>query len=241
MIKARPAKDRGQANFGWLNSQHSFSFGEYYDPEHMGFGVLRVINEDRIKGGTGFGTHPHQNMEIISYVISGALKHQDSMGNKTIITPGEIQRMSAGTGVIHSEYNNLTHDETHFLQIWIIPDRHDYKPSYGQMNFESKITDNQLNLLVSRDGRNGSISINQDAFIYLGRSAKKDSPLNVQTYNHQTDLQRLVWVQVIRGELTVLNHNLKSGDGLGLSNCNNVLIEAAPDTEFLLFDMVKMH
>src|SRR5689334_5810088 len=171
MIQIRKSDERGKADHGWLHSRHTFSFAEYHDPDFMGFGVLRVINEDQIEPGTGFGTHGHQDMEIVSYVIEGALEHQDSMGNKTIIKPGEIQRMSAGTGVRHSEYNHSQEMQTHFLQIWIFPDKRGYAPSYGQMNFESKLATANFALLVSQQGRDGSITINQDADIYLGRTS----------------------------------------------------------------------
>jgi len=231
MIQIRKSSERGDANHGWLHSRHTFSFAEYHDPDFMGFGVLRVINEDQIEPGTGFGTHGHQDMEIVSYVIEGALEHQDSMGNKTIIKPGEIQRMSAGTGVRHSEYNQSKELKTHFLQIWIFPDKRGYEPSYGQMNFESKFTHSSFALLASKQGRDDSININQDADIYLGRT-KSDT-----TIEHHTRGARNVWIQIIKGSLTVLGETLSAGDGAAISNEQHLVIHAQQGTDFLLFDM----
>ena len=231
MIQIRKSDERGKADHGWLHSRHTFSFAEYHDPDFMGFGVLRVINEDQIEPGTGFGTHGHQDMEIVSYVIEGALEHQDSMGNKTIIKPGEIQRMSAGTGVRHSEYNQSKELKTHFLQIWIFPDKRGYEPSYGQMNFESKFTNNAFALLASKQGRDDSISINQDADIYLGRA---QSAVDIE---HRTQGPRNIWIQVIKGSVTVLGETLSAGDGAAISNEQHLAMHAQQGTDFLLFDM----
>lgn len=231
MIHIRKSGDRGKAEHGWLHSQHTFSFADYHDPEHMGFAVLRVINEDQIEPGAGFGTHGHQDMEIVSYVIAGALEHQDSMGNKTIIQPGEIQRMSAGTGVRHSEYNHARDMKTHFLQIWIFPDKRGYAPSYGQMNFESRMANRHFALLVSRDGREGSITINQDADIYLGRTPAAGE------ITHHTRTHRALWIQMIKGQLDVLDHSLDAGDGAAVSDVQALTMHTQAGTEFLLFDM----
>lgn len=232
MIQVRKSNDRGLAEHGWLHSRHTFSFAEYQDPDHMGFGVLRVINEDQIEPGTGFGTHGHQDMEIISYVIEGALEHQDSMGNKTVIKPGEIQRMSAGTGVRHSEYNQSKELKTHFLQIWIFPDKRGYPPSYGQINFESKLTSSNFALLVSRDGRNDSVTINQDADIYLGVTKGQAEIV------HKTSADRYVWIQMIKGSLKVLGRSLDAGDGAAIVSEASITINAEAGAQFLLFDMV---
>lgn len=232
MIQVRKSNERGNAEHGWLHSRHTFSFAEYQDPEHMGFAVLRVINEDQIEPGTGFGTHGHQDMEIISYVIEGALEHQDSMGNKTIIKPGEIQRMSAGTGVRHSEYNHSKELKTHFLQIWVFPDKRDYPPSYGQMNFESKLVGKSLALLVSNHGRDGSITINQDADIYLG-VAKSATEIV-----HKTQVARHIWIQMIKGSINVLGKTIEAGDGAAIVGEQEIAMSAQAGAEFLLFDMV---
>jgi redox-sensitive bicupin YhaK (pirin superfamily) len=231
MIQIRKSNERGNANHGWLHSRHTFSFADYNDPDHMGFSVLRVINEDQIEPGTGFGTHGHQDMEIVSYVIDGALEHQDSMGNKTIIKPGEIQRMSAGTGVRHSEHNHSNEMKTHFLQIWIFPDKRGYAPSYGQMDFESKLLNSNFALLVSNRGRDESITINQDADIYLGRAT------STSKITHTVQTGRSIWIQLIKGTLQVLGHMLNTGDGAAITDEQVISMDVEPGTEFLLFDM----
>jgi redox-sensitive bicupin YhaK (pirin superfamily) len=231
MITVRRSGDRGLSDGGWLHSQHTFSFSEYYDPKHMGFGVLRVINEDQIEGGTGFPTHPHRDMEIISYVIEGALEHQDTMGNKTIIKPGEIQRMSAGTGIQHSEQNHLKDKKTHFLQIWIMPDKKDYKPSYGQMEISSRLACTDFAMIASHLGKENTITLNQDVDIYLGRTKPGSTAV------HKTFPQRKTWIQVIKGRVKVEGETLEKGDGAGLEGLKTVELEMGPDTDLLLFDL----
>ncbi|MBX9769174.1 MAG: pirin family protein, partial [Bdellovibrionales bacterium] len=206
---------------------------DYYDPKNMGFSVLRVINEDRIGGGTGFGTHGHRDMEIISYVIEGALEHQDSMGNKTVIKPGEIQRMSAGTGVRHSEQNHFKDKLTHFLQIWILPDKEGYPPSYEQIDFESKFACSDFALIASPKGRDGSISLHQDVDIYLGKSKSAAEVI------HKSFPHRSIWIQVIKGEIEFSGESLSSGDGAAVSDVNALDIKLLNGAEFLLFDMPK--
>lgn len=232
MLQLRKSNERGHAEHGWLDSKHSFSFADYYDRKHMGFSVLRVINEDWIAGGTGFPTHPHQNMEIISFVVEGQLEHKDSMGNKTAIRPGEIQRMSAGTGVRHSEYNPLAEQATHLLQIWIIPDKNGHQPSYGQMNYESKLASSALPLLASQSGRENSITLNQDVDIYLGKSDKSVE------LTHKTSPERSLWIQMVRGSAEIEGQTVETGDGLALRDYSEIKISAQAGAEYLLFDMV---
>ncbi len=231
MIVIRRSQERGDANHGWLKSRHTFSFADYYDERHMGFGPLRVVNEDRIQGGTGFGTHGHRDMEIISYVIKGALQHKDSMGNTTVIRPGEVQRMSAGTGVRHSEYNDLADQETHFLQIWILPERQGIEPSYGQQSFEDAFGCSDLILVASKSGRNGSITLNQDVDMYVAK-AQETGEKHLKTYAH-----RHLWLQVIAGEVRVEGETLRSGDGAGIQGVELLPIHWSKDAEFILFDM----
>lgn len=231
MKHLRPSSERAAANHGWLQSRHTFSFADFYDPEQMGFSVLRVINEDRIKPSTGFGLHGHQDMEILSYVIDGALEHRDSMGNSAVIRPGEIQRMSAGTGVRHSEKNHSSERSTHFLQIWIVPDKKGYEPSYGQISFEPLLASADFALIASKDGRDGAIRINQRADVYVGRS--KDG----SSIEQKVAPGRCIWTQVIRGSLRVNGTPLREGDGLGLTDLNCLKLEMGAGTEFLLFDL----
>lgn len=231
MMVLRKSLDRGAADHGWLKSRHTFSFASYYDPKHMGFGSLRVINEDRIAGGTGFSEHPHRDMEIISYVVSGALEHKDSAGNKTVIRPGEVQRMSAGQGVTHSEYNFYKDQETHFFQIWILPDRPGTKFSYGQKSFEKDLNEKNLVLVISNDGRDGSIPINQNADMYISRLNSGDS---IRFESNQT---RNVWLQVVKGQLTVNGEKVAAGDGLAASGENTLEISAGVDSEVIIFDL----
>jgi redox-sensitive bicupin YhaK (pirin superfamily) len=230
MIRVRKSSDRGFADHGWLKSHHTFSFADYYDPNFIGYSVLRVINEDRIAGGTGFATHGHRDMEIISYVIDGALEHKDSIGTETIILPGEIQRMSAGSGVRHSEYNKLKDRTTHFLQIWIEPDQLGLKPGYEQKSFSNQFGISDLILVCSKSGRNGSVSISQDIDLYACKSIERGE-------NHfKTDAHRHLWIQVINGELDVEGHKLVAGDGAAIEGIEVLRLTWSQGTEFLLFD-----
>ena len=231
MIKIRYSADRGLANHGWLNSHHTFSFAEYYDPSYMGLSVLRVINEDQIQGGTGFNTHSHKDMEIISYVIEGALEHKDSMGNATLIQPGEVQRMSAGTGVQHSEFNHLKQEKTHFLQIWIMPEKMGVPPSYDQKSFEEELNSNDLILVVSKTGKNHSVSINQDVNIYACKSTKAGHK------QLETSIDRHAWIQVIKGQVQIDYEVLKAGDGAAIEKVTSLDIKWVENSEFLLLDL----
>lgn len=231
MITVRRAEERGHADHGWLNTYHTFSFANYYDPGYMGFRSLRVINEDRVTKGEGFGTHGHRDMEIITYVLDGALEHSDSMGTSSVIRPGEVQRMSAGRGVTHSEFNHSDSDRVHFLQIWIRPDRIGADPGYDQKLFPVEERAGRLRLIVSNDGRNGSISINQDADIYT-------TTLEVgQTVTHEPAPGRYAWVQVARGTITLNGIELSAGDGASISEESSIEIGATEDAEVLLFDL----
>lgn len=231
IIEVRPSLERGHADHGWLKSAHTFSFANYYDPQWMGWGNLRVINEDRIAPGTGFGTHPHRDMEIVSYVISGALAHRDNMNNGASIVPGEVQRMSAGTGVTHSEFNHAEDETTHFLQIWIEPDEMGIQPSYEQKFFDNTNKQGQLSLLVSKDGAQGSVKINADAKIYGSLLSDGDEvrlPFNPN---------RLAWVQVIKGTLRVNRQSVQAGDGVKLAQVSEVHLHDAKEAEILVFDL----
>lgn len=240
MLLIRKADERGSSEHGWLKSAFTFSFADYYDPKFMNFRTLRVINEDIIKGGKGFDSHPHDNMEIITYVMSGALQHKDSMGNTSIIRPGEVQRMSAGTGIVHSEYNYEKDKETHLYQIWIVPSKKGIKPSYAQKSFEDKLKTNQLVLVVSQNAREGSIGIEQDADLYLAK-LEKDGSLNFAVRPN-----RHIWVQMIKGTMTVNGQEISAGDGLNTGSDNrNPAAEnptvlsflAKENAEFMLFDL----
>ena len=233
MITIRPASERGTANFGWLDSKHSFSFGGYYDPNHMGFGSLRVINEDKVAPGKGFGTHPHRDMEIISYVLEGGLEHKDSIGNGSIIRPGDVQRMSAGTGILHSEFNASKIDPVHFLQIWILPDRQRLQPSYEQKNFSTAEKQGKLRLVASREGRNNSVTIHQNVDLYL--TSLQDG----EKVSHTIDNNHLVWVQVAKGAVLLNGQNLYAGDGAAISQEPDITLTSTTDNaEVLVFDMV---
>lgn len=232
MLHVRKSKERGAADHGWLKSQHTFSFASYYDPAHMGFKSLRVINEDRIAGGTGFGAHPHRDMEIISYVVKGALEHQDSMGTKAIIRPGEVQRMSAGRGITHSEQNHETGSETHFFQIWILPNVQGTAPGYGQKSFEAELNSQKLVLVASQDSRNGSIGIQQDADLYISRLSAGD------VIDFDIRSGRGVWIQVVKGKLSVGPTELSGGDAAAITDESKVSIKSSASSEFLLFDLV---
>ncbi|WP_088241752.1 pirin family protein [Calothrix rhizosoleniae] len=232
MINIRLAHERGNADFGWLDSKHTFSFGNYYDPNHMGFGSLRVINEDKVQPSKGFGTHSHQNMEIISYVLEGELEHKDSIGNGSVIRPGDVQRMSAGTGIAHSEFNGSNSNGVHFLQIWILPEKKGIKPSYEQKHFPLAENLGQLTLVGSQDGRDNSVTIHQDVNLYVAALNKDDK------VEHLINYHRSVWLQVARGAVDINSHTLFAGDGAAISQEEKIAIAATMDnTEVLLFDM----
>jgi redox-sensitive bicupin YhaK (pirin superfamily) len=232
MISIRPAQARGTANLGWLDSRHSFSFGHYYDPKHMGFGPLRVINEDRVQPGGGFGTHGHSDMEIISYVLDGALEHKDSIGTGSVIRPGDVQRMSAGSGIRHSEFNHSKREPVHFLQIWLLPERQGLAPSYEQKTFADGEKRGRLRLLASRGGRDGSLVIHQDADIYASLLDEGDQ------VQHALRAGRKGWLQVARGAADVNGQTLRAGDGAAVEGEPELTITAtANGTEILLFDL----
>ena len=234
MITVRPKDERGVANFGWLDSRHTFSFGHYYDPQHMGFASLRVINEDKVIPAKGFGTHGHQDMEIISYVLSGELAHRDSIGNGSVIRPGDVQRMSAGTGVRHSEYNASDLNPVHFLQIWIMPDQRGLQPSYEEKHFDRNSRQGKLKLIGSQDGRDNSVTIHQDVNLYLASLAKSDR------LTYQIDANRAVWLQVTKGEVKLNQKLLQAGDGAAIIDEAELAIAGNnADSEILLFDMAK--
>jgi quercetin 2,3-dioxygenase len=231
MIEIRRSKERGHAEHGWLDSFHSFSFADYYDPAHMGFGPLRVINEDRVQPGQGFGTHSHRDMEIISYVLEGGLAHKDSMGNGSVIRPGDVQRMSAGTGVAHSEFNASKSDPVHFLQIWIEPSVRGIKPSYEEKRFDESSKRGQLRLIASPDGRDGSVTIHQDANLY---AALVNGP---EALEFVSKPGRKTYVHVIKGAVEVNGQPLGAGDAIKIAGENRVRIEKGRDAEILLFDL----
>lgn len=234
MITIRPQDQRGVANFGWLDSKHSFSFGQYYDPNQMGFASLRVINEDKVIPGKGFGTHGHQDMEIISYVLSGELEHKDSIGNGSVIRPGDVQRMSAGTGVRHSEFNASDTNPVHFLQIWIVPETTNLEPSYEEKNFSSEIQQGALTLIGSRDGRDNSVTIHQDVNLYLGSLGESDR-LTYKIKEH-----RGVWLQVVKGKVQLNHQVLEPGDGAAIQDETEIeIVGSTPNSEILLFDMAS--
>jgi quercetin 2,3-dioxygenase len=231
MLQIRKSNERGVADHGWLNSHHTFSFGHYYDPEHVGFGPLLVINEDRVQPAMGFGTHGHSDMEIISYVLDGALEHKDSMGTGSVLHYGDVQRMSAGSGVRHSEFNHSPTVPVHFLQIWIQPNVKGIAPSYEEKNFTPEQKQGQLRLIASPDGRDDSLLIHQDASIYasiLNGTDKLEHPLGAK---------RLGYVHLIRGHLTVNGKALAGGDALKISGEQLITLEQAEAAEFLLFDL----
>ena len=231
MMTLRRSADRGHADHGWLKSFHSFSFADYYDPRHMGFGALRVINEDRVAPGMGFGTHGHRDMEIISYVLDGELAHKDSMGTGSVIRPGDVQRMSAGTGVRHSEYNHAADRTTHFLQIWIEPASTGIAPSYEEKRFEAADKRGRLRLIGSPDGALGSVLIHQDARLYAGLFDGAESA------RLELDPRRRVYVHVARGEVTVNGQKLAAGDALALQEVAELSIDQGREAEVLVFDL----
>jgi redox-sensitive bicupin YhaK (pirin superfamily) len=231
MIELRRAAERGHADHGWLKSAHSFSFADYHDPRHTGFGPLRVINEDRILPGTGFGTHGHRDMEIISYVLEGALAHKDSMGNGSTIVPGDVQRMSAGRGVLHSEYNHYRNGVTHFLQIWIEPNVRGIAPSYEQKRFDEAAKRGRLCLVASPDGAEGSLRIHQDARVY---AALLDG---AERLVHRLAPGRRAYVHVARGSLAACGEALAPGDALKALGVEEIALERGEGAEVLLFDL----
>jgi quercetin 2,3-dioxygenase len=231
MLTIRPAEHRGHAAHGWLDSHHTFSFADYHDPAHMGFRSLRVINEDRVQPARGFGTHPHRDMEIISYVLEGGLEHRDSMGTGSVIRPGDVQRMSAGTGVTHSEFNASKSDLVHFLQIWLIPSERGIAPSYEQKAFSREEKQGRLRVVASPDGRDGSVSIHTDAVVHAGLLDKGEAAeLALGPGRH-------AWVHVARGKVRVNGRDLKAGDGAALSEEAAVRVEGVDAGEVLLFDL----
>jgi quercetin 2,3-dioxygenase len=232
MIAVRHAAERGTANFGWLDSRHTFSFGHYYDPGQMGFGALRVINEDRVDPGAGFDTHGHQDMEIISYVLEGALEHRDSIGTGSVIRPGDVQVMSAGTGIRHSEFNHSKTEPVHFLQIWVLPDRKGLTPRYDQKSFPASEKRDRLRLVASSDSRDGSLLIHQDADIYDALLSRGNA------VTHPLKAGRKSWVQVVGGAVEVNGKPAVAGDGLAVDDEAVVSIVAgADDSEVLVFDL----
>ena len=231
MMDIRRAQDRGHADHGWLDSFHSFSFADYHDPAHMGFGSLRVINEDRVGPGKGFGTHSHRDMEIISYVLEGGLSHKDSIGNGSVIRPGDVQRMSAGTGVAHSEFNASNSDPVHFLQIWIEPSARGVKPSYEEKRFDEASKRGQLRLIASSDGRDGSVTVHQDASLYAALVDGFEAVEFAQVPGRKT------YVHVVRGEVQVNGQPLAAGDALKSAGETRMRIDNGHDSEVLLFDL----
>jgi redox-sensitive bicupin YhaK (pirin superfamily) len=228
----RPAAERGLTEIDWLSSRHSFSFGGYYDPHHMGFRSLRVINDDRVQPGQGFGSHPHRDMEIVSVVVAGALEHRDSLGTGSVIRPGEVQRMSAGTGIMHSELNPSPEQEVRFLQIWIEPEQKDLEPSYEQRSFPTSEDPDAWHLVASRDGRKGSLTIHKDVALYR-------ATLNAgASLEHRIEPGRHVWIQVISGAIEVAGHRLLEGDGAAVTDPGLLTFTGTTDaTDLLLFDL----
>ena len=232
MLNHLKAEERGRADLGWLDSRHSFSFGHYYNPQRMGFGPLRVINDDRVAPGGGFPTHPHSDMEIISYVLEGGLAHRDSLGTGSVIRPGDVQRMSAGTGIRHSEYNASQTEPVHFLQIWIIPERDGLKPGYEQKHFGPESKHGQLRLIGSPDGRDGSVTIHRDVDLYATLLDEGG------TVTHRVAPGRVAWVQVADGQVSLNGTDLAAGDGVALDGTDPISLRGGKDgAEVLLFDM----
>jgi len=231
MLHVRKASERGHADHGWLNTYHTFSFAGYYDQKHMGFRELRVINEDRVQPNEGFPTHPHRDMEIITYVLEGALEHKDSMGNGSVIRPGEVQRMSAGTGITHSEFNHSSSELVHFLQIWILPEKNGITPSYEQTFFPDEEKLNNLQLIASQDGRKGSVTIHQDVNLYASIIEQ-----NREVVYH-VPAGRHAWLQVARGSVELNGNSLDSGDGVAVSNEDYLTIIGKVKADVLIFDL----
>ncbi len=233
MITLRKSEERGTTKLDWLDSKHSFSFGNYFDPEHMGFGTLRVINEDKVNPAAGFDTHPHSDMEILTYVLEGELEHKDTLGTSSIILPGDVQRMSAGTGIMHSESNPQSDRQAHLLQIWIIPEKEGLPPSYEQKNFTKKRGPGKLTLLASRNGQNDSLAIHQDVSLYV----LDLDPGNSFTYKLAKD--RMAWVQLARGNTVLNGQILNQGDGAAVSDEKTLEFRANDKAEILIFDLAN--
>ncbi len=231
MIRVRRSGERGRADHGWLDTRHTFSFADYYDPEQMGFRALRVLNDDRVAPASGFPTHPHRDMEIVSYVVEGALAHRDSMGNGSTIRPGDVQRMSAGTGVLHSEYNGSDSETTRFLQIWILPEQQGIPPSYEQKHFPDEERRGRLRAVASGDGHDGSVRLHQDVTILAGLLGTGDR------VRHDLAPGRHGWVQVVRGRVRLADHELEEGDGAALVGEAAVELAGLSDAEVLVFDL----
>lgn len=231
MIRVRKSAERGHADHGWLNTHYTFSFADYYDPNHIRFRALRVMNEDRVQPGQGFGMHSHQDMEIVTYVLEGALEHKDSMGNGEVLRPGEFQRMSAGTGIQHSEFNPSITDPVHLYQIWLLPDRKGYEPSYEQKQFPSEGRRNQFRRVASPDGREGSLTIHQDAHIYLAEIEPG------KAISYELAPNRHAWLQVLRGSVNLNDTALNTSDGAAVSEETLLRIEATQSAEVMLFDL----
>jgi redox-sensitive bicupin YhaK (pirin superfamily) len=231
MLLIRRSVDRGRAKLGWLDSRHTFSFAEYHDPRFMGYGPLRVINEDRVQPGQGFGTHSHRDMEIISYVLEGELAHRDSMGNGSVIRRGDVQRMSAGTGVQHSEFNHSPTEPVHFFQIWLFPERRGLAPAYEEKHFDDGAKRGRLKLVASQDGRDGSVVVHQRADLYSALLEPGDE------VTHGTERTAKGWIQVASGAVTVNGERLEAGDGAAIAYEENLAIRCVADSELLLFDM----
>ena len=232
-LTLRKSEDRGKAEFGWLDSRHSFSFGRYQDPEHMGFGPLRVINDDRVAPGGGFPSHPHSDMEIISYVLEGALEHKDSLGTGSVIRPGDVQRMSAGSGIRHSEFNASKTEPVHFLQIWVMPEAKGIAPGYEQKTFSDADKRGQLRLVGSRGGRDGSVTIHQDLDFFATALSQG------QSVTHNVAAGRAAWIQVATGSVTLNGEALRAGDGAAVSSAGELRLDGVADAEVLLFDMAR--
>ena len=231
MITVRPSGERGRSELGWLSSRHTFSFADYLDPRHMGFRSLRVVNDDRVQPGAGFPTHGHRDMEIVTYVVEGALEHKDSMGTGSVIRPGEVQRMTAGTGVTHSEYNASRTEPVHFLQIWILPERQGLAPGYEQRAFPGAEMQGRLRLVASRDGREGSVTVHQDVQVLAARLAAGDEAV------HRLAPGRHAWLQVVHGALALNGTTLATGDGAVVSDETRLALVAREPAELLLFDL----
>jgi redox-sensitive bicupin YhaK (pirin superfamily) len=230
MIQLRKAHERGHADHGWLDTRHTFSFADYYDPRHMGFRALRVLNEDRVRPGEGFGTHGHRDMEILSYVLQGALEHRDSLGSGAVLRPGELQRMTAGTGVRHSEFNPSPNEPVHFYQVWLLPERTGLTPGYEQRSFPAEQRRGQLRLVASRDGRDGSLTIHQDADVYLAALA------DGQEVRHELKRPH-AWLQVLRGAVRLNDQSLTAGDGAAVSAEKALVVRAVGESEVMVFDL----